>query len=161
MPFTNFESRHFTAAEKTTINAAMAALETALAPKTANLDAEERQQYGSVNEKNKLIINKVKDYHNVQPELSSDDVDWAEFINDYDSRSFLQTMIQRLRGLEEGLDSAKLLHDWDNYQAALTDYDYAKFKASRSATSGYKTKVEEIAQFFTGGSAPDKKEATN
>ena len=62
MPFTNFDSRHFTAAEKTTVNTALASLETALQTKLANLSAEERQQYGSVNEQNKLIINKVKDF---------------------------------------------------------------------------------------------------
>ena len=59
MPFTNFDSRHFAATEKTAINNAITALETALATKLANLTAGERQQYGSVNEQNKLIINKV------------------------------------------------------------------------------------------------------
>ena len=60
MPFSNFENRHFTATEKTSINTALTNLETLLANKLANLSPEERQRYGSVNEQNKLIINKVK-----------------------------------------------------------------------------------------------------
>lgn len=156
MPFTNFDSRHFTAAEKTAVNNAATALETALTAKLANLTAEERQQYGSVNEQNKLIINKVKDFRDSQPALSSPDVDWAEFMNDYDTRAFLQATIQRLQSIIDGMNNAKILHDWDNYQAALTDYDYSKYKVSTNAT-GYQTKVTEIAQFFnrTGNSNTD------
>ena len=150
MPFTNFDSRHFSATEKTAVSTAITSIESALATKLANLTPQERQQYGSVNEQNKLIINKVKDFRDSQPTLSSPDVDWAEFLNDYDTRTFIQTVIQRLQSVVNGLDNAKILHDWDNYQAALTDYDFAKYKASTQAV-GYETKVNEIAQFFTGG----------
>ena len=160
MPFTNFDSRHFSATEKTTVNTAVASLETALAPKLANLSAEERLQYGSVNEQNKLIINKVKDFRDTQPTLSSADVDWTEFMNDYDTRAFLQTTMQRLQSLIDGLSSAKILHDWDNYQASLTDYDYSKYKASAGAT-GYQTKVTEIGQFFAGRPAGSTNKTSN
>jgi len=149
MPFSNFESRHFSAEEKTAVLAALETLENALTPKLANVSAEERQQYGSVNEQNKLIINKVKDYYESQPAMSSSDVDWEEFASDYDSRVFLEANIHRLNSLLEGMNGAKILHDWDNYQAALTDYDYAKYKAGTNSV-GYQTKVNEIAQFFTG-----------
>lgn len=155
MPFTNFDSRHFTAAEKTTINTAVSALETALAPKLANLSSDERQQYGSVNEQNKLIINKVKDFRDLQPNLSSTDVDWVEFANDFDTRSYLQGNIQRLQSLIDGLNNAKVLHDWDNYQAALTDYDFAKYKSTTQSV-GFQTKVDELKQFFTGGESTPK-----
>ncbi len=149
MPFTNFENRHFSSEEKNAVNTALASLETELIPKLANLTADERKQYGSVNEQNKLIINKVKDFRDSQPNLSSPDVDWVEFMNDHDSRSYLQTTIQRLQSIIDGLTNAKILHDWDNYQASLTDYDYAKYKASTNAI-GYQTKVSEIGQFFAG-----------
>ena len=81
--------------------------------------------------------------------MSSPDIDWVEFMNDHDTRSFLQTTIQRLQSLIDGLGNAKILHDWDNYQASLTDYDFAKYKASTNAT-GYQTKVVELGQFFAG-----------
>lgn len=152
MPFDNFNSRHFTATEKTAVDSALVAIETALQHKHANLTPEERQKYGSVNEQNKLIINKVKDFYDTQPTLSSPDVDWAEFDKDHDTRQFLQTTIQRLQSLLSGLGNAKILHDYDNYQAALTDYDFAKYKAGTTAP-GYQTKVDELSQFFTGGSS--------
>ena len=49
----------------------------------------------------------------------------------------------------DGLNNAKILHDWDNYQASSTGYDYAKYKATTNAT-GYQTKVAELSQFFAG-----------
>ena len=155
MPFTNFDSRIFTAADKTTVNNAVTTLETALTPKLAVLTADERKQYGSVNESNKLIINKVKDFRDLQPNLSSPDVDWVEFANDYDTRAYLQGTIQRLQNLIEGMNNAKTLHDWDNYQAALNDYSHAKYKTS-SNVHGYQTKVDEIGQFFTGAAQAAK-----
>ena len=150
MPFTNFDSRHFSDIEKAAVTTALASLELAFATKLANLTASERQQYGSVNEQNKLIINKVKSYQETQPALSSPDVDWTEFNSDFDTREFLQNSMQRLQSLLDGLSNAKILHDYDNYQASLTDYDFAKYKASTSAV-GHQTKVSELAQFFTGG----------
>jgi hypothetical protein len=159
MPFTNFDSRHFSDTEKSAVTNALASLELAFSTKLANLTASERQQYGSVNEQNKLIINKVKSYQETQPALSSPDVDWAEFNSDFDTREFLQNSMQRLQSLLDGLGNAKILHDFDNYQASLTDYDYAKYKASTSAV-GFQTKVSEIAQFFTGGSRPASTDTT-
>lgn len=158
MSFTNFDSRHFDDAEKVAVNTALASLELAVSEKLANLSAAERQQYGSVNEQNKLIINKVKGFNDAQSTLSSPDVDWREFNNDFDTREFLQTAILRLQSLIDGLGNAKILHDYDNYQASLTDYDFAKYKASTNAV-GFQTKVAEIAQFFSGGSRPASPDA--
>jgi hypothetical protein len=153
MSFTNFDNRHFTVIEKTAVNTALASIELAISLKVANLSATERQQYGSVNEQNKLIINKVKSFHDTQPTLSSPDVDWVEFNNDFDTREFLQTAMLRLQSMIDGMGNAKILHDYDNYQASLTDYDFAKYKASTSA-AGFQTKVNELAQFFSGGARP-------
>ena len=67
----------------------------------------------------------------------------------FDSRHFATTE-------KTAVNNAKILHDWDNYQASLTDYDYAKYKASTQAV-GYQTKVNELAQFFTGGTTTSAK----
>ena len=148
MPFNNLSNVHFAPADKTTVNNTLTALENALAPKIANLTAEERQKYGSVNEQNKLVINKVKDYRSNHASMSSPDVDWTEFAADYDSREVIAGVISRLETLLEGLNAAKILHDHDNMSAALMDYEYAKYKAGTN-TPGYETKVNEIKQFFT------------
>ena len=87
--------------------------------------------------------------------MSSPDVDWIEFQSDFDSRELLQSTIGRLQTLIDGLTNNKILHDFDNYQAALTDYDYSKYKAS-TKSPGYEGKVTAIAQFFTGGSSAAK-----
>ncbi len=150
MPFTNFESRHFTPDEVIAINDALSALESALSSKLANLTTKERQQYGSINEQNKLVVNKVREYQNTQPALSSPDVDWGEFGNDYNSRELLESVIQRLEALQRGTTNAKILHDWDNYKAALIDYKYTKYK-NDTAAAGYETKANELAQFFSTG----------
>jgi hypothetical protein len=153
MPFTNFDSRHFTQPEKDNINDLFNQLEAALTPKSANLSPEERQQYGSINEQNKLFVNKVLDYQNSQPALSSPDVDWAEFVNDADSRSYTEAILQRASALAEGIKNAKILHDHDSYQNALTDYDYTKYKMGTS-TPGYETKYNELKQFFERNTPP-------
>jgi len=147
MPFENLNNVHFIAAEKTSVATHLAALEATLMPKIKNLSAEERQKYGSINETNKLIVNKAKDYRTIQPALSSPDVDWVEFQNDFDSRDFLQATILRLQSMIDGLNNNKILHDFDNYQAALTDYDYAKYKAN-TKVAGFEKKVNEMGQFF-------------
>ena len=156
MAFENLISIQFTEAELSQLDAAMASIAQVLQGKTINLTPAQRQQYGSIAEQNKLIINKVKDFRDSQPALSSPDVDWTEFMSDYDTRAFIQATMQRLQSLIDGLNNAKILHDWDNYQASLTDYDYAKYKASTQAV-GYQTKVNELAQFFTGGNTSRNK----
>jgi protein tyrosine/serine phosphatase len=147
MPFENLSNIHYLPTERTAVNTNLTALEAALIPKIKNLNAEERQKYGSINEMNKLIVNKAKDYRSSQPNLSSPDVDWAEFQSDFDSRDFLQATILRLQNLIDGLSNNKILHDFDNYQAALTDYDYSKYRAA-TKVSGFENKVNEMGQFF-------------
>lgn len=154
MPFDNLNNRHYTTEERTATAEALTALENLLAEKFRNLSPEERKKYGSINEQNKLIVNKAMDYRINQPNLSSADVDWKEFQADFDSRAFIQATIARLQSLIDGLNNNKILHDYDNYQAALTDYGYSQYKAS-TKVAGFETKVNEMAQFFNRtGSTP-------
>jgi hypothetical protein len=148
MSLDNLNSNHYTDAEKTAANDAVKALELILVPKLRNLSPDERVKYGSINEQNKLIVNKVFDYNKNQPDLSSADVDWDEFVNDYESRAFIQAIMFRLQSLLTGLDNTKVLHDFDNYQASLTDYGYSQYKAG-TKTPGFETKVNELSQFFS------------
>jgi len=55
------------------------ALHYAISPKIRNLSPSERQQYGSINEKNKLVVHKVRDYRQQQPDLSSPQVNSGLF----------------------------------------------------------------------------------
>ena len=153
MSITNLNNIHLTAAQATSATSALAALETALAVVNINLSAEDRQRYGSINEQNKLLVNKTMDYHNSQPALQTPHVNWTEYANDYNSRNNMESMIARLESLTIRLKNAKILHDYDNYQAALADYAYANFMAG-TATPGYETKVNDMKQFFSRTTAP-------
>lgn len=86
MAITNLNNTHLTAAQLTDAQDALTQLETALQVINVNLSAEDRQKYGSINEQNKLFVNKVYDFNESQPTLSSPDVDWEEFNRDFTSR---------------------------------------------------------------------------
>ena len=147
MAITNLNNTHLTAAQVTDAQNALTQLETALQVINVNLSAEDRQKYGSINEQNKLFVNKVYDFNESQPTLSSPDVDWEEFNRDFTSRTNLEAIIARLDSLSTKLKNAKILHDYDNYQAALTDYAYTNYKAG-TASPGFETKMNETKQFF-------------
>ena len=148
MAITNLNNTHLTAAQVTDAQNALTQLETALQVINVNLSAEDRQKYGSINEQNKLFVNKVYDFNESQPSLSSLDIDWEEFENDFNSRKNLEALILRLDSLSTKLKNAKTLHDYDNYQAALTDYAYTNYKAG-TASPGFETKLNETKQFFS------------
>ena len=147
MPINNLNNAHLTEAQMNDIKTALTTLENALAPLTVTLTPEERKNYGSVNEQNKLLINKVWDYHQNSPNLSQPDLDWAEFENDLKSRQFIENITYRVAAIVERLKNSKILHDYDNYQAALDDYAYTSYKAGSNA-AGYETKMNELKQFF-------------
>jgi len=114
-----------------------------------NLTAAQRQKYGSINEQNKLFVNKVYDYYKNQPDLRNQDIDWMEFEKDYKSRQALEGMIAQVEDILRILINAKILYDHDNYQAALQDYSYTLYKAGAGLSSaGFETKMNDLKQFF-------------
>lgn len=147
MPINNLNNAHLTEAQMNEIKTALSTLETALSALNVTLTPEERRTYGSVNEQNKLLINKVWDYRQNSPHLSQPDLDWAEFENDLKSRQFIENIGHRIAALDERLKNSKILHDYDNYQSALDDYAYTSYKAGSNA-AGYETKMNELKQFF-------------
>ncbi len=60
----------------------------------------------------------------------------------------MENFIVRLESLNTKLKNAKILHDYDNFQAALVDYAYTNFMAGTGAP-GYETKQNELKQFFS------------
>ncbi|WP_421920342.1 hypothetical protein [Marinifilum sp.] len=144
----NLNSTHLSAEQIETVNTSLGSLETALIDTVSNLSSEERRKYGSVSEQNKLFVNKVNDYAVNQPTLKSPDVDWDEFTNDFNSRTVLEGVIARLEKLLTGVQNAKILHDHDNYQAALDDYAYTNYKTGTSDPN-YEAKQKELKQFFS------------
>ena len=148
MPFLDVNSVHYSPAEKAANEAALAAAEAAILPKARNLTPDERQQYGSINEQHKLLVNKDKDYHDNQPALDSPDVDWAEFVLDYGDRRHFESLEHRLEALLAAVRDTKTLYDYDNYQNALLDYQYTDYKANRTNDPAYEAKYNDLRQFF-------------
>lgn len=161
MPLNNLGRVHLTAAQITTIDAALTSIEGVLNQVSQNLSKEERLKFGSVNETNKLFVNKVREYRQNSPSLSSPDVDWTEYEADFQDRSIADTRLDRLKTIERLLSDFKIVHDFDNYQDALTDYSFSQYKESTKAV-GFSEKVAELKQFFpnTGTVTPstEKKE---
>lgn len=148
MPFNNLNSVHLTPAEINKVDTALNDLDHAFANINVTLTPKERQEYGSINEQNKLLVNKTADFYRSQPGLGDPDVDWAEFQRDYQSRALYEGYINRLQGFIDRLNNAKTLHDYDNYQASLRDYDHTSYNAGRGVAS-YESKKAELRQFFT------------
>lgn len=144
----SLNNNHLSTEKTTAVTAALTTLEETLAEITVNLSADERRRYGSISEQSKLLVNKVYDFAQNQPDLSSPDVDWDEFKKDYESRAFIEGLVARMQKLIDGLTNAKTLHDFDNYHAALDDYSYTTYKA-HTATPGYENKQNELKQFFS------------
>ena len=122
-------------------------LDATLGSEMVNLSPEERQKYGSINEQNKLLVNKVKEYQSNQPKLASPDVDWDKFKEDYQAREAIEGIVLRLKEIIKGLENTKIMHDYDNYHDSLLDYAYTEYKTS-TKQAGYETKYSELRQFF-------------
>lgn len=144
----NIIKTQFTKQERDTIKDLVAQLEAAVAGKLSALTEEERSRYGSVNEQNKLLVNKTRDFRQNQPAMSSPDIDWDEFESDYESRVFLESIANRLSSIAYQMQSTKILHDYDNYQDSLSDYSYSQYKRG-AGEAGYTEKVAELKQFFS------------
>jgi len=157
MPLGDLNGMHFTAAEISTLKTSADSILAVLRAKSRNYTPQERKKYGSVAERNKLIINKVRDYRMNQPELSSDDVDWVEFEADYVDRTTLQLLMSKLNNALEIANEKKIAHDYDNFQNSLTDYRFSKYKNSTNRP-GFETKVEELSQFFGNGGISEEDE---
>jgi hypothetical protein len=147
MPLKDLIQNQLSLADVDSINKAIDTIQSITTGKMVNLTPDERQKYGSINEQNKLLVNKVNNVHNSHPHFDSVKVDWAEFTADFAIRSTLEKLISRLQTLTEQLDDTKILHDNDNYQQALSQYSYISFLADQNEP-GITTVKEDIAQFF-------------
>ncbi len=156
MPLKDLIQTQLTVGDIDNINKALDNIQSIISGKMVNLTPDERQKYGSINEQNKLMVNKVNDVHNSHPQFNSAKVDWAEFSTDFAIRSTLEKTISRLQSLAEQFDDTKILHDNDNYQQALAQYSYISFLADQNEP-GITTVKEDIAQFFnrTGAGSPN------
>ena len=158
MPLKDLIQSQLSLADIESINKALDNIQTTIAGKMVNLTPEERQKYGSINEQNKLMVNKVNDVHNSHPQFDNAKVDWAQFTADFAIRLTMEKIISRMQSLAEQFDDTKILHDNDNYQQALAQYSYISFLSDQNEP-GITTVKEDIARFFnrTGAGVANSK----
>lgn len=147
MPFDHLAAHHYTPGEIKKAHELLNALQDLLQPRFISLNEAERSLYASINEKNKLVISKVKDYYEQEPDLASDEIDWKEFMLAYQDRAFLSFTITTMQRIVQSMDSTRILYDYDNYKAALHDYEYALHK-NDGTDPRFEKKVKELKQFF-------------
>ena len=147
MPLKDLIQNQLSVDDIDSINKALANIQSIITGKMVNLTPEERQKYGSINEQNKLMVNKVNDVQTSHPQFDSAKVDWAEFTADFAIRGSLEKIISRLQSFAEQFYDTKILHDKDNYQQALNQYSYISYLADQNEP-GITTVKEDIARFF-------------
>jgi hypothetical protein len=147
MSLHNLGKNHLDPAQEELILNEILQLEQALTGNLIDLSPEDRQKYGSISEQNKLLVNKVLDYFLSQPQHSAPEVDWMEFKGDHHSRQFWGNILMRLYSLIHQIESTKMLHDYDNYQDALTDYAFTQYRAERNIPGAFE-KANTLKQFF-------------
>lgn len=147
MALENLISVAFTEAELTQLDQAISSIETVLQGKTINLTPEQRQQYGSIAEQNKLFVNKAKSYMEQYPQFVPLFLDKAEYDRDYAARQQLESRMQRLSSVTEQLSDTKILLDFDNYHNSITFYRNMKYLSGENVP-GTNVIYDDMKQFF-------------
>lgn len=147
MAFENLISIVFSQEELLILDESLEKIAQVLKGKTVHLTPEERQQYGSIAEQNKLFVNKAKSLMEQNEQYIPNFLDKAEFDNDHAAREQIENRLQRISGLTEQLKDTKVLLDHDNYQNALTFYRNIKYM-SKESVPGTTTLYKEMSQFF-------------
>lgn len=154
MAFENLIQLNFTEEELAKVDASLAEIERILKGKTHQLTPQERRQYGSIAEQNKLFVNKAKQLMEQYPEYVPNFLDKAEFDEDYLAREQIGRRLQKLKNLVEQLSDTKVLLDHDNYFNALSFYRNVKY-LSRENIPGIKSIYDEMNQFFVKSNKPE------
>lgn len=151
MPVTNLNNDHFTTEDQEQINNAWSMIMQVLNRKTRNLSPQERKQYGSIAEENKLVVQKVLDYNQNQPHLSSPDIDFIELRADWEDRLFLAGFVSRMVEATNIVNNIRITHDYDAFQNSLIDYKYTKYKMDTEPGAGFESKYNDLLYFFKAG----------
>lgn len=154
MALENLIQVQFTDDELTRMDASLREISSILNGKTIKLSPEERRQYGSIAEQNKLFVNKSKELMEQYPQYVPQYVDKSEFDRDFMARNQIEGRLLALKNIFEQLSDTKVLLDHDNYTSALSFYRNIRYLNGEN-TPGIKSLYEALKQFFKG--RPSKK----
>lgn len=112
-----------------------------------DLSAADRVSLGSINETNKLLVNKGYVIMEQNPGLIPQFVDFDEFGKDYVAREHIEKVLLRLEVIKQKLTSTKILLDHDNYHDVLAFYRSIRYLAQEQV-QGAIPLYEELKQYF-------------
>jgi len=148
MALENLISIEFTTEELTALDTHLDGIQQVLAGKTVNLTPDQRRQYGSIGNQNKLIVDKAKNYMEQHPNWIPNFLDKVEFDKDYTARQQMEQRTQRLQNLTQQLLDTKTLLDHDNYTNSLSFYRMMRYLAGENE-AGSKTVYEDMKVLFS------------
>lgn len=148
MALDNVISVTFSSEELKKISDSLAEIEAVLKGKTFNLSPDERKQYGSIADRNKVWVDKCKTYMDSDPKLIPPTLDKAEFDRDYNARQAVDVPLKRMARIVQMLTDTKTLLDFDNYNASLACYNYVKFLASQNE-AGATSVFQDLKKHFS------------
>jgi len=148
MALENLISIEFTTEELTALDTHLDGIQQVFAGKTVNLTPDQRRQYGSIGNQNKLIVDKAKNYMEQHPNWIPNFIDKAEFDKDYTARQQMEQRTQRLQNLAQQLIDTKTLLDHDNYTNSLSFYRMMRYLAAENE-AGAKTVFEDMKVLFS------------
>jgi hypothetical protein len=135
LPTINLSSVIFTDAEKAKMDAAIAYQKAVMAGKSTNLTEKEKQVYRSINEQNKLVVQKVFKYRVSKPKIIPWSADMPELNRDYASRNTLELWEDGLKLMLSNVQNAKILLDYDVFQPCLSVYRNVRYQAGEDVPS--------------------------
>ncbi|MFL1896231.1 hypothetical protein ACJRPK_11050 [Aquimarina sp. 2-A2] len=147
MALENLISVSFSDKELKDLDTHLNAFKMILKGKTVNISADQRQQYGRIANQNKLIVDKVKNYMEQNPEWVPNFIDKEEFDRDYAVRKQIEDRVHLMENLTQQLIDTKTLLDHDNYNNALSFYRMVRY-LSKENEPGAKTVYEDMKKLF-------------
>jgi hypothetical protein len=148
MSLKNLISIEFSANEEVELQKALETIQRVLKGKTINLTPAERQQYGSIGEYNKLLVEKVRMYLNQNTDLQPRGFDLVEFDKDYKARQICINLLSLLTNITEQVEDTKVLLDHDNYSDSLKVYRHVRYLADEGEP-GLESIYEDLKQLFS------------
>lgn len=135
----------------------LTALEQLVNPNTPIITNEDRHLYGrGGGNANKLLVADVSQLSHTQPQLNSPLIDWAEFSNDNFAGSTIGGWVSRITAVAYKLESAKMMHEYDNYNDAIDQYAHLQY-LSRNNVQGANEAYNKLREHFRKGKAGKEK----
>ena len=157
MALENLISIEFTEEELTALDTHLQGIQSVLTGKTVNLTPDQRRQYGSIGNQNKLIVDKAKIYMEQYPNWIPNFIDKVEFDKDYNARQQIENRTLRLQNLAQQLIDTKTLLDHDNYTNTLSFYRMIRYLANENE-AGAKTVYQDMKSLFSRSGRPSNTE---